>query len=102
MNTQEIEHILVTPTSEIVLRKEEISTLDVFYIPQLKVVVKIHRKKIKLESTTITTLGNELMDVLWKDPSTDPSANLIRLSQFAGAYSTTTIDKETKVQLLLK
>jgi len=33
MNTQEIEHIPVTPTSEIVLRMEEIPPLDVFYNP---------------------------------------------------------------------
>ena len=42
------------------------------------------------------------MDIVWKDSPIDPSENLTRLSQFAGAYATTTIDKATKVKMLLK
>ena len=42
------------------------------------------------------------MDVLWKESSTDPLANLTRLPQFADAYTKETIDKATEVQLLLK
>lgn len=38
--TQDVEIILVTPTSEIVLRVEEIPPLDVFYSPTHKAVVK--------------------------------------------------------------
>lgn len=34
INTQEVEQISVTPTSEIVLKIEEISPLDMFYSPQ--------------------------------------------------------------------
>ena len=64
MNTQEIEHIPVTPTSEIILRIEEIPPLDVFYSPQHKVIVNRKRKKRKLESTIATTADNELMHVL--------------------------------------
>ena len=73
-----------------------------FYIPQHKVVVKRQRKKRKLDSTTTTTLQNEPMDVIWKDSPIDPSSNLTRLSQFTGAYATTTMDKETQVQMFLR
>lgn len=42
------------------------------------------------------------MDIIWKDSPMDPSKNLRKLSQLAGAYSTETIGKVTKVQMLLK
>lgn len=42
------------------------------------------------------------MDIVWKESSMDPSKNLTRLSQFAGAYDMETIDKTTKVQMLLR
>lgn len=100
-NTQEVENIPVTPTSEIVLRIEEIPPLDVFYSPWHKAMVKIQRKKRKLDSTTATTPKNEPLDVLWKDSPIDPSTNLTKLSQFVGAYATMTIDKETEVQMFL-
>jgi len=48
------------------------------------------------------TLNNEPMDIVWKDSPMDLSENLTRLSQFVGAYATTTIDKATKVQILLR
>ena len=32
----------------------------------------------------------------------DPTENLTRLSQFAGAYATATIDKVAEVQMLLR
>jgi len=48
------------------------------------------------------TLENEAIDVVWKDTCVDPSKNLTKLSQFVGAYATTTINKETKVRMLLK
>ena len=48
------------------------------------------------------TPEDELLDFLWKDPSTDPSTNLTRLSQVTGAYASATIDKVAEVQLLLK
>lgn len=51
---------------------------------------------------TITTLENEPMDVMQKDTLVDPSENLTKLSQFIGAYATTTIYKATKVHMLLK
>lgn len=101
-NEQEVEHIPVTPTSEIIMRIEEIPPMDVFYSPQHKAMVKRKRTKIKLDSVAATTLENELMDVLWKDSPVDPSANLTRLSQFAGAYATTTIEKAIEVQMMLR
>lgn len=57
-----------------------------FYSPTHKVFVKRKRKKRKLDDTAATTPDNELMDIVWKDSPIDPSGNLTRLSQFAGAY----------------
>ena len=42
------------------------------------------------------------LDVLWRDPTTNPTKNLIKLSQITGAYASATIDKASKVQQLLK
>jgi len=39
------------------------------------------------------------MDIVWKDSPMDPSENLTRLAQFAGAYAAVTIDKVTEVQM---
>lgn len=64
VNTQEVEHIPVTPTSEIILRIENIPPLDVFYSPQHKAIVKRQKKKRNLDSTAVTTPDNELMDVV--------------------------------------
>lgn len=42
------------------------------------------------------------MEVVWKDTPIDPSENVTSLSQFAGAYATTIIDKVTEVIILIK
>ena len=42
------------------------------------------------------------LGVLWQDPTTDPTENLTKLSQIAGAYASATIDKASEVQQLLK
>jgi len=42
------------------------------------------------------------LDVLWQDLTTDPTENLIRLSQIVGTYAFATIDKVSEVQILLK
>jgi len=42
------------------------------------------------------------LDVLWKDPNNNPTENLTKLSQIAGAYASATIDKASEVQQLLK
>lgn len=102
MGTQDIEIIPTTPTLEIVLRIEEITLLDVFYSPTHKVVVKRQIKKRKLDVVAVTTPENEPMDIVWKESPIDPSENPTKLSQFTGAYATKTMDKATKVQMLLK
>lgn len=99
-NTQETEHILVSPSSEIILKIEEIPPLDVFYSPQHKAVVR--RQSNKRKRDAMLAPEDEPMDVLWKDPTIYPSENLTRLSQIAGAYASTMIDKTTEVQMLLK
>ena len=45
VSTQEIEHIPVSPTSEIILTIEEIPPLDIFYSPQQKAVIRGKRKQ---------------------------------------------------------
>ena len=42
------------------------------------------------------------MDVLWKDPNSNPTENLTKLSQIARAYASATIDKASEIQQLLK
>ena len=49
-NVSEMEHIPISPSSEIMLKIEEIPPLDVFYSPQHKAVVRRQRKKKKLEN----------------------------------------------------
>ena len=95
----ETEHIPITPSSEIVLNIKDIPPLDVFYSPQYKAVVRKQRKKRKLESSISTEA--EQLDVLWKDPTTDPTDNLAKLSQITRAYASATIDKASEVKLLL-
>jgi len=75
------------------LRIEEIPPLDVFYILARKTIVKIKRKKRNLDSTTATTPDNEPIDIVWKDSPIDPFENFTRLSKFARAYATLTINK---------
>lgn len=55
-----------------------------------------------MDAVTVTTSENELMDIVWKDLPMDPFENITKSSQYAGAYATTTIDKATKVQMMLK
>jgi len=99
-NALEMEHIPITPSSEIMLKIEEIPPLDVFYSPQHKAVVRRKRKERKLDN--MLSLEVEQLDVLWRDPTTDPIENLTKLSQIVGAYASTTIDKLSEVQQLLK
>ena len=42
------------------------------------------------------------MNVIWKDSEVNPSEDLTKLSQFAGAYTAATIDKATEVNQLIK
>ena len=94
-NVLEMEHIPITPSSEIMLKIEEIPLFNVFYSPQYKAVVRRQRNKRKLES--MLSPDTEQLDILWQDPTTDPTENLTKLSQIAGAYASATIDKEFEV-----
>ena len=58
-----MEHIPITPSSEIMLKIEEIAPLDVFYSPQHKAVVRRQRKKWKLEK--VLSHDAEQLDILW-------------------------------------
>ena len=84
-NVTETEHIPITPSSELVLKIEKIPPLDIFYSPQHKEVVRKQRKKRKLES--VISHDAEQLDVLWQDPTTNPTENLGKLSQITGAYA---------------
>jgi len=99
-DVSETEHILIAPSSELLLNIEEIPPLDIFYSPQHKTVVRRQRKKRKLENTLSQDV--EKLDVLWKDPTSNPTENLTKLSQIIGAYASATIDKASEVQQLLK
>ena len=89
------------PSDQVILQIEEIPPLDVFYSPKHKAVVKRQRKRKRTDQPSLfpelTVTGN----VIWKEEF-DPSEDLTKLSQFAGAYSAATIDKASEVSLLLK
>ncbi len=73
-NVSEMEHIPISPSSELMLKIEEIPPFDVFYSPQQKGTVRRQRKKRKLEN--VLSHDAEQLDILWQDPTTDPTANL--------------------------
>ena len=80
---------------------EEIPPLDIFYSPKHKAIVKRQRKRRRTNQPSpfpeLIVTGN----VVWKEEF-NPSDDLTKLSQFAGAYSAATIDKASKVSSLLK
>ena len=61
--------------------------------------MKINKRK-KFDESLKST--DESVDVLWKDSLEDPTKHLTKLSQYAGAYATTTVDKATQVKNLLR
>ena len=81
------------PTDQIVLQIEDIPSLDIFYSPVYKVVVKRNKRRRIDETTSKPT--DESVDVLWKYSSDDPTEHLTELSQYAGAYATATVDQST-------
>ena len=99
IDVSDMEHIPIAPSSELMLKIEEIP-LDIFYSPQHKLVVRRQRKKRKLED--VLSQDTEQLDVLWQYPTRNPTANLTKLSQIARAYASVTIDKASEVQQLLK
>ena len=99
--SRQAEIIPALPTLEIVLKVTEITPLDVFYSPLHKVVVRRQRKRKRVETLELPP-GNEPMDIVWRDIPFNPAKNLTRLSQFTGAYATTTMDKASEVSTLLR
>lgn len=71
-----------------------------FYSPQHKAVVRRQRKKRKIEN--VLSHDSEQLDVVWQDPTTDPTKNITKLSQITGEYAFVTIYKASEVQQLLK
>ena len=88
------------PTHQIVLQIEYIPSLDIFYSPSYKVVVKRNKRR-RIDETTSKPI-DESVDVLWKDSLDDPTEHLTKLSQYARAYATATVNKAIEVRLFLK
>lgn len=99
-NVSYMEHIPIAPSSELMLKIEEIPPLDIFYSPQHKAIVRRQRNKRKLEN--VLSQDAEQLDVLWQDPTSNPTENLTKLSQIARAYASMTIDKAYEVQQFAK
>ncbi len=99
---KEIEIVPEHLSSEITLSIEEIPPLDVFYSPKHRVVVKRQRKKRNIDQASVKVPQNESMNVIWRDSEVNPSEDLTKLYQFAGAYTTATIDKATEVNQFFK
>lgn len=89
------------PFDEIVLHVEEIPLLDIFYSPKHRVVVKRQRKKRKIDHSPLLTSQVEMMNVVWRE-EVSPFDDLTKLSQYARAYTATTMDKALEVSNLLK
>ena len=81
------------------LKIEEIPPLDIFYSQKHKAVVRKQRKKRKLESVISTDA--EQLDVLWQDPTTNPTENITKLSQITGTYASAAFDKASEARQLL-
>jgi len=98
---QDVEIIPEHPTGQIVLKIEEIPPLDVFYSPKHKVVVRKQRKRRKIDQDMFSTPQEEFMNIVYKNTEVNPSEDLTKLSQYAGAYSAATIDKAAEVSQLM-
>ena len=98
---QNVEVITQDPSDQIDLQVEEIPPLDIFYSPKHRAVVRCSRKRRRLDQPSILPEQTITGNVVWKG-ELDPSEDLTKLSQFAGAYSAATIDKASEVSLLLK
>jgi hypothetical protein len=93
--------LLKNPSDQIDLQVEEIPPLDIFYSPKHRAVVRRSRKRRRIDQPSVSTEQTVTGNVVWKG-ELDPSEDLTKLSQFAGAYSAATIDKASEVSLLLK
>ena len=97
-----MEFISTFPTSEIVLKIEEIPPMDTFYSPKHKFVMRRQRKIRRIEQSQLLVPRDFPMELVWKDSQSNLSQDLTHLTQFTGAYAYATIDKATKVQHLIK
>ena len=67
-----MEIITTFPTTEIVLKVEEILPLDMFYSPRHKYVMTRSKKKWKMEESPELPMDSTLMRVLWKGTQSSP------------------------------
>jgi len=98
---KDIEMILENPSNEIILHVEEIPPLDVFYSPKHRAVIKRQRKKRKIYQSSLFPAQMEITNVVWRE-EVNSSEDLIKLSQYVGAYMSATMDKASKVGNFLK
>lgn len=80
---------------------EDIPPLDVFYSPKHRVVVKQQWKRRRIHQPSPFPEQTVTANVVWKEEF-DPSNDLRKLSQYAGAYLAATMDKALEVSNLLK
>jgi len=100
-SAKDVEVIPKDPAHQIILQVEDIPPLDVFYSPRHKAVVRRQRKKRRTDQPSLFPEQTVTGNIVWKEEF-NPSDDLMRLSQYAGAYSAATIDKASEVSLLLK
>jgi len=99
--TSDIEIIPKYPLDQIILQVEDIPPLDVFYSPKHRAIIKQQRKRRRIDQPSLFPKQTVTANVVWKEEF-DPSDDLKKLSQYAGAYSAATMDKASKVSNLLK
>ena len=96
-----VEIIPKGPSDQITLLVEDIPPLNVFYSPKHKAVVKRSRKRQRIDQPSLFPEQSLTGNVVWRE-KLDPSDDLTKLSQYAGASSAATIDKASEVAVLLK
>ena len=94
--------ILEHPSEEILLKVEEIPPLDIFYSPKHRFVVRKQRKIRRTDQESLSSPQFEFMNIVWKNTEVNPSEDLTKLSQYAGAYSVATIDKAAEFNQMIK
>ena len=82
---QDVEIIPENPTGEIMLKIEEIPPLDILYSPKHRAMVRKQRKRRRTDEDALLASQGELLNVVYKNAEVDPSEDLTKLSQYAGA-----------------
>lgn len=100
--TMDKEVILIVPTSEIILKVEEILYLNIFCSLEHHDVVSWHKKKRRMEHSQELLPRSIPLDVVWKYYQANSFHELAKLSKYVWAYAMTTIFKATEVQQLVK